>query len=180
MQDHDSAWPCKDACTVKAGHWVVGSFRYWELPKRWEVVSLLQPLCSVNTRFTTQLTVIHACATQSFILQLNGVCKLYSPYAACNVWRAIFPSSKLKFPWKKHSCSVKVIWLLCFDCPPIAIAALLLKEWKYSVGNTLFAYSFFLPLYCFVLILYPSKTWNKKQTKNYTQMQNANFGALSQ
>lgn len=68
---------------------------------------------------------------------------------------------------KTHSCffSVKVIWLLCLDCPPIAIAALLLKEWKYSVGEYFVCLFFFLAFYCFVSILDRFKTWNNKQTK---------------
>lgn len=92
---------------------------------------------------------------------------MYYPYAACNLWRAVFPSSKVEFPEiaQNYFFSAKVIWLLCFSCPLIAIAALLLKEWKYSAGSILFAYSFFLCFVCCVLIFDPSKAWNKKQTK---------------
>lgn len=120
-------------------------------------------LCQ-HTVHNTADVVIHACATQSFILQLNGVCKLCSPYAACNVWRAIFPSSKLKFPENAQLFGESHLTAM-FRLSSHSHCSIAFEGMKIFSGKYFVCLFFFLPLYCFVLILYPSKTWNKKQTK---------------
>lgn len=122
-------------------------------------------LCQHTVHDTADL-VIHACAIQSFLLQLKRVCKLYYPYAACNVWRAVIPSSKLKFPKNaqlflfSESHLTAMFRLSSHSHCSIAFEGMEIFSGKYFV--CLF---FFLPFYCFVLILGLSKTWNKKQRK---------------
>lgn len=109
----------------------------------------LQPPCPASTRLSTA-ELIHACAAQSFILQLNRVCKLCSPYAACNVWRAVFPSSKLKFPGIAQLFSgshlTAVFRLPSHSHCSIAFEGMKIFSGKYFVGLFFFSSSL---LFCF-------------------------------